>query len=145
MCLVLGDLALADVATAQVTQSANPEENPRAPSAGLEEIVVTAQKREEHLQDVPIPVSAISADALTGSNQVKLTDYYTQVPGLSVAPGVISTQTLSIRGITTGAVVSGPPDPAPTVGVVVDDVPFGGTGGGDTLVPDFDPGDLARI
>jgi iron complex outermembrane recepter protein len=162
-CLGLGGLASADVAASQdfrvaqvdqgkdssastvATQSANSPGNSAAPSVALEEIVVTAQKREEHLQDVPIPVSVIRAEALTSSNQTKLTDYYNQVPGLSVAPGLISTQTLAIRGITTGAVASGPPDPAPTVGVVVDDVPFGGTGGGDQLVPDFDPGDLARI
>jgi iron complex outermembrane recepter protein len=147
-CLALAGLALAEddssVSTA-VTQNSNSQENPKLPSAGLEEIVVSAQKREERLQDVPIPVSVINTEALTSNNQTKLTDYYDQVPGLSVAPGLISTQTLAIRGITTGAVASGPPDPAPTVGVVVDDVPFGGTGGGDQVVPDFDPGDLARV
>src|SRR3984957_19530971 len=111
----------------------------------LEEIIVSAQKRDERLQDVPIPVSVIGSAALVQSNQVKFTDYYTEVPGLSVAPGPTSTNTLSIRGISTGANASGPPAPAPTVGIVIDDIPFGGTGGGDTLVPDFDPGDLARI
>jgi len=111
----------------------------------LEEILITAQKREERLQDVPIPVSVVSTTALTENNQVKLTDFYAEVPGLSIAPSTMSTQTLSIRGITTGAVGSGPPNPAPVVGVTVDDVPFGGSGGGDQLVPDFDPGDLARI
>jgi outer membrane receptor protein involved in Fe transport len=111
----------------------------------LVEIIVSAQKRDERLQDVPIPVSVIGSAALVQSNQVKFTDYYTEVPGLSVAPGPTSTNTLSIRGISTGANASGPPAPAPTVGIVIDDVPFGGTGGGDTLVPDFDPGDLARI
>jgi iron complex outermembrane receptor protein len=113
--------------------------------ASLAEIIVSAQKRDERLQDVPIPVSVIGTAALVQSNQVKFTDYYTEVPGLSVAPGPTSTNTLSIRGISTGANASGPPAPAPTVGIVIDDVPFGGTGGGDTLVPDFDPGDLQRI
>jgi outer membrane receptor protein involved in Fe transport len=46
---------------------------------------------------------------------------------------------LSIRGITTG----GPFFTTPTVGITVDDVPFGGTS--QVQVPDFDPGDLARI
>jgi outer membrane receptor protein involved in Fe transport len=111
----------------------------------LEEVLVTAQKREERLQDVPIPVSVINTAALTENNQVKLTDFYSEVPGLSIAPSTMSSQTLSIRGITTGAVGEGPPNPSPTVGVTVDDVPFGGSGGGDQIVPDFDPGDLARI
>jgi iron complex outermembrane recepter protein len=114
-------------------------------STVLEEVLVTAQKREERLQDVPIPVSVVSTAALTENNQVKLTDFYSEVPGLSIAPSTMSSQTLSIRGITTGAVGEGPPNPAPTVGVTVDDVPFGGSGGGDQIVPDFDPGDLARI
>ena len=116
-----------------------------AKSDQLQEVLVTAEKRTERLQDVPIPVSVINTAALTANSQVRLTDYYSQVPGLAVASGPISTQTLSIRGITTGAVETGPPAAAPTVGITVDDVPFGGSGGGDTFVPDFDPGDLARI
>jgi iron complex outermembrane receptor protein len=116
-----------------------------ASATELEEVLVTAQKREERLQDVPIPVSVVSTAALTENNQVKLTDFYAEVPGLSIAPSTMSSQTLSIRGITTGAVGEGPPNPAPLVGVTVDDVPFGGSGGGDQIVPDFDPGDLARI
>lgn len=39
----------------------------QADSVGLEEIVVTAQKRAENLQDVPIAISAISADALSAA------------------------------------------------------------------------------
>jgi iron complex outermembrane recepter protein len=113
--------------------------------AALDEVVVTAQKREERLQDVPIPLSVISTSSLAANSQVKLTDFYSAVPGLSIAPSTMSSQTISIRGITTGAVGSGPPNPSPLVGVTVDDVPFGGNGGGDQLVPDFDPGDLARI
>ena len=52
-------------------------------SAGpsLEEVVVTAQKREERLQDVPIAISAVSAEALAAN---RVTDLYTlaaSVPG----------------------------------------------------------------
>jgi len=112
---------------------------------GLQEVLVTAQKKEERLQDVPIPVSVVDTTALTANNQVKLTDFYSQVPGLSVAPSTMSSQTIAIRGLTTGAVGSGPPNPSPIVAVTVDGVPFGGSGGGDQLVPDFDPGDLARV
>jgi iron complex outermembrane receptor protein len=116
-----------------------------AASGELREIVVTAEKKTERLQDVPIPVSVVNAQQLLSNNQVKLTDYYSQVPGLSVAPSILSTQALAIRGISTGAVETGPPGAAPTVGITVDDVPFGGSSGADTFVPDFDPGDLQRI
>ena len=107
------------------------------PSAQLEEVIVTAQKRDERLQDVPIPVTAISAGTLTENNQLRIQDYYSSVPGLIVSPNLQSTQTLAIRGITTGAYTS------PTVGVTVDDVPYG-TSVGDQ-VPDIDPSDLVRI
>ena len=116
-----------------------------SPTTALQEVIVTAQKREENLQDVPIPLAVVDTTALASSNQVKLTDFYSSVPGLSIAPSTMSSQTLSIRGITTGSVGSGPPNPSPVVGVTVDDVPFGGAGGGDQMVPDFDPGDLQRI
>jgi iron complex outermembrane recepter protein len=104
----------------------------------IEEVVVTAQKREERLQDVPIPVTALTATSLVENNEVKIQDYYTQIPGLSFSPGLFSSSLLSIRGITTGGALT-----TSTVGVMIDDVPFGGTG--QLIIPDFDPGDLARI
>jgi iron complex outermembrane recepter protein len=112
------------------------------PSVGLEEIVVTAQKRSERLQDVPVPVSVLSPETLVGENQSRLQDYYSQIPGFNVAPiGFQSTQVLSIRGINTGLAGN------PSVGITVDDVPFGAStnAGGGVTVPDFDPGDLARV
>jgi len=108
--------------------------------AKLEEIIVTAQKRAERLQDVPLPVTAVSAETLINTNQLRLQDYYSSIPGLSVTPGIQSTQILAIRGITTGP-------GNPTVGVTVDDVPYGSSTnlGGGQVVPDIDPGDLARV
>lgn len=107
----------------------------------LEEVVVTAQKREEHLQDVPVPVTAISAQTLVDSNQLRLKDYYTSVPGLSVSPTLQGQTTIAIRGINTGFGTN------PVVGIVVDDVPYGSTTqlGGGPIVPDLDPADLARV
>src|SRR5207245_2282609 len=84
----------------------------------LEEIVVSAQKRTERLQDVPVPVTAINAQTLTDANQLRLQDYYTLVPGLTVASqGPV--QLLSIRGISTSISSN------PTVGITIDDVPYG--------------------
>jgi outer membrane receptor protein involved in Fe transport len=103
----------------------------------VEEIVVTAQKRLERLQDVPVPVTAISGQTLVDTNQLRLQDYSTRIPGFSVTPGVQSTTTLSVRGITTGS------GTRPSVGIMVDDVPYGATTS--NVVPDIDPGDLARI
>jgi iron complex outermembrane recepter protein len=111
----------------------------------LVEVVVTAQKRTENLQDVPVPVTAISADTLVSNNQLRIQDYYTSFPGLNVTPTASgSYQSLTIRGISAGVVAN------PTVGVTVDDVPYGtstsnGGGGTGQIVPDVDPGDLARV
>ncbi len=109
-------------------------------SKALDEVLVTAEKRTERLQDVPVPVTSISADTLTATNQVRLQDYYTNIPGLSVTPNTQSQQLLSIRGISTG--VSNP-----TVGITIDGAPFGSStnNGGGSVVPDIDPSDLARI
>ena len=109
-----------------------------AQNTELGEIVVTAEKKEERLQDVPASVTAISAEALTVSNLVKLTDYYSEVPGLDLVGGIQSSQILSIRGITTGGEGT-----TSTVGILIDGIPFGGTS--TLIVPDFDPGDLERI
>jgi outer membrane receptor protein involved in Fe transport len=109
--------------------------------AQLEEIVVTAQKRIERLQDVPVPVTAISADRLVSSNQLRLQEYFDRVPGLNVAPDEFGTPTVIIRGITTGGFTN------PTVGVVIDDVPYGGAtvAGDGKAAPDIDPTDLTRV
>lgn len=111
-----------------------------ASSRPIEQVVVTAQKSEQRLLDVPVPVSAIRAETLAENNQVLLRDYSATVPSLVVMPSTQSQQTLSIRGVTTGI-------GNPTVGVTIDDMPYGAStniGGGRT-VPDLDPGDLARV
>ena len=131
-------------ATRSSAVTATTESSVKNPNAGptLTEIVVTAQKREERLQDVPVPVSAIGADTLVESNQLTLNDYYTRVPALSISnDGYHSLPTLAIRGITTGGFAN------PTVAILVDDVPFSSstTNGKGLLVPDFDVSDLERI
>lgn len=115
----------------------------RPRSSSVEEVVVTAQKVQQRLQDVPIPVTAVDTDALTTTSQLQLQDYYTRVPGLSlVLSGNGSTPVIAIRGITTGG------DTNPTVGTVIDEVSYGAsvnTGQSTPAIADVDPGDLARV
>jgi iron complex outermembrane recepter protein len=118
------------------TAASNSQSNATA-SGGLSEIIVTAQKKSERLQDVPVPVSVLDAEALTDNGKVLLKDYFTSIPGLSLSPNILGQTNLAIRGITTSGFNS------PTVGIMVDDVPFGGTAS--TEVPDIDPGDLERV
>jgi iron complex outermembrane receptor protein len=111
-------------------------------SSPVEEIVVTAQKRLERLQDVPVAVSALSAQSLVESNHVRIQDFAASVPGLTVSPSPSAggQQMLAIRGISTGFNTN------PTVGITVDDVPYGSsTNLAGNVVPDIDPSDLARV
>lgn len=110
--------------------------------AALEEIVVTAQKRSERLLDVPVPVTAITADTLAERNQVQLQDYFRQVPGLDLTRNGDGLASITLRGVTTGGLTN------PTFAVAIDGIPYGsssGLGYGSQLVPDLDPSNLARV
>jgi iron complex outermembrane recepter protein len=113
-------------------------------TASLTEVVVTATKRAERLQDVAGSITALTAEQLTGNGAVRFEDYLGHVPGL-VADNTASgggLNQLSIRGLNTGE--SG----NPTVGFYIDDAPFGSStnlGGGAIMSPDLDPSDLTRI
>jgi iron complex outermembrane receptor protein len=52
-------------------------------TGGLEEIIVTAQRREQNLQEVPISVSVFSADTLEKGNVRGAVDYLAQTPNVS--------------------------------------------------------------
>jgi len=110
----------------------------------LQEIVVTAEKRSERLQDVPVPVTAISADSLVASGYERLQDYFSQVPGLTFTSSTTDLSMVAIRGIITGAVET---VNNPSVGIVVDDVPYGSSTalGGGSMAPEFDPSALQRL
>ncbi len=116
---------------------------PQETTGELEEIVVSAQKKEERIQDVPLAVTSIDARTLVDTHQLSIQDYYTRVPGLSLTTTGFGDARISIRGMMTSSFVSNP-----TVGVVVDDAPYGSStasGAYFTGAPDIDPSDLARI
>lgn len=104
----------AGASTQQATQPATAE-------AKLDTITVTARKREETLQEVPVAVTAFTAEALDKLNVDDLGDLDAQVPNLTVyaARGSSSTITAYIRGV-------GQSDPLwgvdPGVGMYMDDV-----------------------
>jgi iron complex outermembrane recepter protein len=87
----------------------------------LGQVTVTARKREETLQDVPIAVSAFTAASLFKQNVQNLADLQGKVPSLQVyaARGSNTTLTAYIRGV-------GQADPTwgfdPGVGIYLDDV-----------------------
>ncbi|MBK7521245.1 MAG: TonB-dependent receptor [Gammaproteobacteria bacterium] len=67
----------------------------------LEEIVVTARKREENLQQTPIAVSAFSGEQLARSGIFNISDFNKAVPGMEVQAGngVAGVANIYIRGV----------------------------------------------
>ena len=130
-CLLVGILAIAGLvalpAAAQDApakpeekkeQTAKPEE--QQPTAS-EEIVVTARKREENIQEVPIAVTVVSSDKLEEEATADISELQEEVPNLAIYQGRNQSTTLTafLRGI-------GQADPLwgvdPGVGLYIDDV-----------------------
>ena len=106
-------------------------------STSLTEIIVTAQKREERLQDVPLSIIALTGADLQSSGALTLEDIGHQVPGLSVVAVAPGQNTLILRGISsTGG-------SAPTVGFYIDDTPVP-TNRGDPVLFDLDRVEVLR-
>jgi len=82
-----------------------------------DEIVVTARKTSERLQDVPISVSAVSGDQLSERGAVDVKDVMRSIPGLSFSNVERGLGNYNIRGISTVA-------SSPTVGIYLDDIPL---------------------
>lgn len=81
----------------------------QAETAALEEIIVTAQKRDESLQDVPIAITALTQEALETNRVANVSDLSGLAPNLAVRPAAGGTQiaSFSMRGITSFGVVPG--------------------------------------
>lgn len=129
---VVGALALATV-PAFGQQATEPEE-----SRTIDTIIVTAQKREQSLQDVPIVVTAVSEQLLQDTGVKDIKDLTILTPGLLVtSTSNESVTTARIRGIGTVGDNAGLES---SVGVVIDGVyrPRNGVGFGDL-------GELERI
>jgi iron complex outermembrane receptor protein len=106
-------------------------------AGGLEEIIVTAEKRQQNLQDVPIAISAFSESFIEQARIESFNDLVARVPGFSFS-SAFKTRTLpALRGASSSIDAPGG-DPA--VAIFVDEIYQGATG-------DFDPDlfDLERI
>src|SRR6056300_1626644 len=89
-------------------------------AAVLEEVVVTAQKRGENLQDIPISITAISGEVIQDAAIRSFSELGAYVPNFSVTENAVNT-IISMRGISVGANQSF----EQSVGIFVDGVPYG--------------------
>ena len=113
-------------------------------SLALEEVVVTASKREERLIDVPAAIDTLSSETLEKLGVSSFNDFVDLVPNLdqrsSGAPGA---GTVIIRGLN-----SGPQQTTNTVGFYLDEVPFTASGAfsvGSMVTPDPDLSDVEQV
>ena len=77
-------LAVACGATAQTTATTAPSVTNES---GLEEIIVTARRREESLQDVPQTVNAVTSESVEKLNILRFNEVQSVVPGLTLSSG----------------------------------------------------------
>jgi iron complex outermembrane receptor protein len=123
-------LALAAAAPAAWSQQSS--------AGGLEEVVVTATRREVNLQSTPVAVSAYGGEALADDKVFSALDLANAVPGFSLTAFTPLDQELNIRGIVNTRLDS--PSSDPSVGTFVDGVYIGRTGD-----YNFDFYDLERV
>jgi outer membrane receptor protein involved in Fe transport len=110
-------------------------------SANTQDIIITGTKRPQVLIDVPQSVTVVPGGTLEQQHANSFQDYLKLVPGLNLDQSRPGEGRLILRGVNTGGVAS-------TVGVYVDETPFGSSSGlvnGAVLAGDFDTFDLSRI
>ena len=113
MTLMAGTAMLPAAAFAQATGGGG-----AATDASSGDIIVTAQRYEQRLQDVPLSISAIGADELAARGTTDLKDLQYSVPGLSTYEYGVSRQFVQLRGLATTIGSS-------TVGLYLDETPLG--------------------
>lgn len=101
------------IATSAAAQTAE-----RGPS--VEEVIVTANRRESRLQDVPSAISAITEQALERNRIVDLGSLSSSVPSFSMTESSALGKELSIRGVTSVRILDATAEPS--VGLFIDEV-----------------------
>ena len=111
-------------------------------SAMLEEVVVTAQKREQNLQDVPIAMNAFSDSQIRESGIQRIEELANITPSISFGKGIsFSKSVVNIRGVGTKVFGAGV---EPTVATVVDGVVMARGGAGLDDIPDIERIEVLR-
>ncbi len=141
--LVCTAMASASLMSAQAFAQDIPQGASEASNGGLEEIVVTAQKREQNLQDVPIAVTALTEDALESNRVMSVSDLSGLAPGVMVrtAAGGSQLPSFSIRGAISYGVVPGSDK---QVSIYIDGVYLSSARGGIFDLPDVERIEILR-
>ena len=92
--------------------------NTEAPDAGIEEIIVTAQRRSESLQDVPLSITAITGEEIRNADIRDVTRLEQTVPGLRIGRSGAAARP-AIRGVYTEAIQA---NADPRIGFYIDEI-----------------------
>ncbi|QUD87395.1 TonB-dependent receptor [Phenylobacterium montanum] len=111
-----------------------------APSNQIQEVVVTAQKREENIQKVPMSIQALDTKKLTQLNVTEFNDYVKYMPSVAFQSDGPNSAQVYMRGVSSGD-NGNHSGPLPTVGTYLDEMPITTIGG--TL--DVHIYDIARV
>jgi iron complex outermembrane receptor protein len=137
---ILNGAAISLVAHPALAADAANEESTAAQPV-LFEVVVTAQKREQRAQDVPISVAVMGGGDLDRSSLKSVSDALGQVPGVMInTTGQGGGTQLAVRGVTASRPLFAGPSP---IAYYMDSVPFGLVRS--AVVPDSNSYDLNRI
>lgn len=111
----------ASIGLAITASLAQAEENTAESNLALEEVVVTAQKREQNLQDTPIAIAAYDQQAIEDQQVYDIADVTTSAPNVQIAPspGGSTGATVTIRG---ASMINPAVTWEPAVGIYVDGV-----------------------
>ena len=107
----------------------------------IQEVVVTAQKRVQNLQDVPFSVSATSQSQIVNSGAQDIVGLARNIAGLSIADLGPGQSQMAIRGISSGQVIRDQPGVKEQVGVYLDESPISIA----LFTPDLELFDLERF
>ncbi|NGY05843.1 TonB-dependent receptor [Solimonas terrae] len=111
--------ATADAGAATAAATDAPASDASAPADdAIETVVVTARKRAERLQDVPVAVTAISGEALEEQHITQAKDIAALTPGLNITSDSVSRSFVDIRGVGTTLIDT----VQPGVGIFLDGV-----------------------
>src|SRR3984885_11648109 len=91
----------------------------------IQEITVTAQRRTENMQDVPISIQALTSETLTQLNVTTFDDFVKYVPNVTTAGNGPGQNSIFMRGLSvgvTGQQGTGTTGPIPNVAVYLDDM-----------------------
>jgi iron complex outermembrane receptor protein len=107
------------IGTFAAPQFALAQQEVEQPASVLEEVIVSAQRRDQALQDVPISLQVVDTDLISDTAAQDMGDLNGFIPGLVVSDGSPTQPKYALRGVSTGDFGVGT-DPA--VGVYVDGI-----------------------